>query len=83
MVQQQKAECSQKLEGLNMWLSDAASFLASQKAAGESADVKLLQERQKKLKVEKPLSLNLYYKAFVFFLYLVQQFYSRYTVTDA
>ncbi|XP_041867704.1 microtubule-actin cross-linking factor 1 isoform X2 [Melanotaenia boesemani] len=50
VVQQQKAECSQKLEGLNMWLAGAASLLASQKAGAESGDVNILQEKQKKLK---------------------------------
>ncbi|XP_074542218.1 microtubule-actin cross-linking factor 1, isoforms 1/2/3/4 [Halichoeres trimaculatus] len=56
VVQQQKAECSQKLEGLSMWLAGAASLLASQKAGGESGDVNALQEKQKKLKeVQKDL----------------------------
>ncbi|XP_036948788.1 microtubule-actin cross-linking factor 1 isoform X13 [Acanthopagrus latus] len=56
VVQQQKAECSQKLEGLSMWLAGAASLLASQKAGAESDDVNVLQEKQKKLKeVEKDL----------------------------
>ncbi|XP_028278050.1 microtubule-actin cross-linking factor 1 isoform X18 [Parambassis ranga] len=50
VVQQQKAECSQKLEGLTMWLAGAASLLASQKAGAESGDVSILQEKQKKLK---------------------------------
>ncbi|KAM4725474.1 microtubule-actin cross-linking factor 1 isoform 3-T3 [Anableps anableps] len=50
VVQQQKAECSQKLEGLNVWLAGAAGLLASQRAAPESGDVGALQERQKKLK---------------------------------
>ncbi|XP_076611140.1 microtubule-actin cross-linking factor 1 isoform X19 [Chaetodon auriga] len=50
VVQQQKAECSQKLEGLTMWLAGAASLLASQKAGAESGDVNVLQEKQKKLK---------------------------------
>lgn len=51
MVQQQKAECSQKLEGLTVWLAGAASLLASQKAGAESCDVNTLQEKQKRLKV--------------------------------
>ncbi|TKS88879.1 Microtubule-actin cross-linking factor 1 [Collichthys lucidus] len=56
VVQQQKAECSQKLEGLSMWLAGAASLLASQKAGAESDDVNVLQEKQKKLKeVQKDL----------------------------
>uniref|UniRef100_A0A671XCI9 Microtubule actin crosslinking factor 1 n=1 Tax=Sparus aurata TaxID=8175 RepID=A0A671XCI9_SPAAU len=56
VVQQQKAECSQKLEGLSMWLAGAASLLASQKAGAESDDVNVLQEKQNKLKeVEKDL----------------------------
>ncbi|XP_072227126.1 microtubule-actin cross-linking factor 1, isoforms 1/2/3/4 isoform X4 [Leuresthes tenuis] len=50
VVQQQKAECSQKLEGLNMWLAGAASLLANQTAGAESDDVNILQEKQKKLK---------------------------------
>ncbi|XP_056890629.1 microtubule-actin cross-linking factor 1 isoform X17 [Takifugu flavidus] len=50
VVQQQRAECSQKLEGLNMWLAEAASFLTGQEATAESADVNILQEKQKKLK---------------------------------
>nr|XP_043908241.1 microtubule-actin cross-linking factor 1 isoform X15 [Solea senegalensis] len=56
VVQQQKAECSQKLEGLTMWMAGAASLLASQKAGLESGDVNVLQEKQKKLKdVQKDL----------------------------
>ncbi|KAM3595755.1 uncharacterized protein V6R79_002337 [Siganus canaliculatus] len=56
VVQQQKAECSQKLEGLSMWLAGAASLLASQKAGAEAGDVSELQEKQKKLKeVQKDL----------------------------
>ncbi|XP_032435994.1 microtubule-actin cross-linking factor 1 isoform X17 [Xiphophorus hellerii] len=50
VVQQQKAECSQKLEGLNAWLAGASGLLASQRAGPESGDVSALQERQKKLK---------------------------------
>ncbi|XP_036001665.1 microtubule-actin cross-linking factor 1 isoform X5 [Fundulus heteroclitus] len=48
-VQLQKAECSQKLEGLNQWLAGAAGLLASQRAGSESGDVGALQERQKRL----------------------------------
>ncbi|XP_038580127.1 microtubule-actin cross-linking factor 1 isoform X13 [Micropterus salmoides] len=56
VVQQQKAECSQKLESLSMWLAGAASLLASQKAGADSGDVNVLQEKQKKLKeVQKDL----------------------------
>ncbi|KAM9384120.1 microtubule-actin cross-linking factor 1, isoforms 1/2/3/4 [Pholidichthys leucotaenia] len=56
VVQQQKAECSQKLEGLTMWLAGAASLLASQRAGAESGDVDALQEKQKKIKeVQKDL----------------------------
>lgn len=51
VAQQKRAECSQKLEGLTMWLAGAASLLANQKAGGESGDVDALQEKQKKLKV--------------------------------
>ncbi|XP_071357168.1 microtubule-actin cross-linking factor 1 isoform X17 [Trachinotus anak] len=59
VVQQQKAECSQKLEGLTMWLAGAASLLASQTAGAESGDVKVLQEKQKKLKeVQKDLKIK-------------------------
>ncbi|CAG5889364.1 unnamed protein product [Menidia menidia] len=49
-VQQQKAECAQKLEGLNLWLAGAASSLANQRAGTESDDVSVLREKQKKLK---------------------------------
>uniref|UniRef100_A0A665WW59 Microtubule actin crosslinking factor 1 n=1 Tax=Echeneis naucrates TaxID=173247 RepID=A0A665WW59_ECHNA len=56
VVQQQKAECSQKLEGLTMWLAGAASLLASQNVGAESGDVNVLQEKQKRLKeVQKDL----------------------------
>uniref|UniRef100_A0A3B3DS81 Dystonin n=1 Tax=Oryzias melastigma TaxID=30732 RepID=A0A3B3DS81_ORYME len=56
VVQQQKAECSQKLEGLNTWLGGAAALLASQIGGGESGDVNALQEKQKRLKeVQKDL----------------------------
>ncbi|XP_044027803.1 microtubule-actin cross-linking factor 1 isoform X13 [Siniperca chuatsi] len=59
VVQQQKAECSQKLEGLTLWLAGAASMLASQKAGAESGDVNVLQEKQKKLKeVQKDLQIK-------------------------
>lgn len=51
VVQQQKAECSQKLEGLTMWLAGAASLLANQKVGAESGDVNELQQKQKELKV--------------------------------
>ncbi|XP_031151474.1 microtubule-actin cross-linking factor 1 isoform X29 [Sander lucioperca] len=50
VVQQQKAECSQKIEGLTMWLAGAASLLASQIGGAESGDVNVLQEKQKRLK---------------------------------
>ncbi|XP_071060901.1 microtubule-actin cross-linking factor 1, isoforms 1/2/3/4/5-like [Pseudochaenichthys georgianus] len=50
VVQQQKAECSQKLEGLTMWLAGAASVLVGQKGGAESGDVNVLKEKQKKLK---------------------------------
>ncbi|XP_047461915.1 microtubule-actin cross-linking factor 1 isoform X24 [Mugil cephalus] len=56
VVQQQKVECSQKLEGLNTWLAGAAGLLASQRGGAESGDVDVLQEKQKKLKeVQKEL----------------------------
>lgn len=35
-----------------MWLAEAASFLTGQEATAESADVNVLQEKQKKLKVK-------------------------------
>lgn len=50
-MQQQKAECSQKLEGLTMWLAGAASLLASHRAGADSGDVSLLQQKQSGLKV--------------------------------
>nr|XP_029503400.1 microtubule-actin cross-linking factor 1, isoforms 1/2/3/5-like isoform X13 [Oncorhynchus nerka] len=56
VVQQQKAECSQKLEGLTMWLAGAASMLANQRAGAESGDVNVLQQKQRELKdVQKDL----------------------------
>lgn len=50
-MQQQKAECSQKLEGLSMWLAGAASLLASQRIGAESDDVNVLQQKHSDLKV--------------------------------
>ncbi|XP_035285061.1 microtubule-actin cross-linking factor 1 isoform X25 [Anguilla anguilla] len=50
VTQQQKAECSQKLEGLAMWLAGAASSLANQKAGAGSGDVGVLQQKQRELK---------------------------------
>lgn len=44
-----------------MWLVEATSFLAAQKSSMGSADVKVLQERQKKLKVKTPLSKFIFY----------------------
>ncbi|XP_061903360.1 LOW QUALITY PROTEIN: microtubule-actin cross-linking factor 1 [Entelurus aequoreus] len=56
VVQQQKAECSQKLEGLSVWLAGAAGILANQKAGAKSDDMNVLREKQKKLKeVQKDL----------------------------
>ncbi|KAM6959202.1 microtubule-actin cross-linking factor 1 [Aplochiton taeniatus] len=57
VVQNQKAECSQKLEGLTMWLAGAASMLANQGVAADSGgDVNILQQKQKELKeVQKDL----------------------------
>ncbi|XP_062870373.1 microtubule-actin cross-linking factor 1 isoform X9 [Trichomycterus rosablanca] len=49
VVQQQNAECSQKLEGLSMWLAGAASLLASQKTGAESGDMNSLQQKQTEL----------------------------------
>ena len=51
VVQQQKADCSQKLEGLTMWLAGAASMLANQRAGTESGDVSVLQQKQRELTV--------------------------------
>lgn len=48
-----------------MWLAEAASFLADQKSSAESADVKALQERQKKLKVKISLTKFLFYKCYI------------------
>ncbi|KAG5842290.1 hypothetical protein ANANG_G00176050 [Anguilla anguilla] len=50
VTQQQKAECSQKLEGLAMWLAGAAGSLANQKAGAGSGDVGVLQQKQRELK---------------------------------
>nr|XP_029519421.1 microtubule-actin cross-linking factor 1 isoform X2 [Oncorhynchus nerka] len=56
VVQQHKAECSQRLEGLTMWLAGAASVLANQRAGAESGDVNVLQQKQSELKeVQKDL----------------------------
>ncbi|KAF7691262.1 hypothetical protein HF521_011559 [Silurus meridionalis] len=56
VVQQQKAECSQKLEGLSMWLAGAASLLASQRPGADSDNVNVLQQKQSELKeVQKDL----------------------------
>ncbi|XP_052440234.1 microtubule-actin cross-linking factor 1 isoform X18 [Carassius gibelio] len=56
VVQQKKAECSQKLENLSMWLAGAASLLANQIVGTESDDVNELQQKQRELKeVEKDL----------------------------
>lgn len=54
VVLQQKAECSHKLEDLRAWLAGAAATLANQKVESteESDDVSVLQDRQKKLKVQ-------------------------------
>lgn len=41
-----------------MWLAEAACFLASQKSSAGSADVEVLQERQKKLKVNFSLQIS-------------------------
>lgn len=51
VVQQQKAECSQKLEGLSAFLAGAAGLLASHTMGGQTGDVNSLQEKQRKLKV--------------------------------
>ncbi|XP_060753614.1 microtubule-actin cross-linking factor 1 isoform X11 [Tachysurus vachellii] len=56
VVQQQKAECSQKLEDLTMWLAGVASLLASQRTGAESDDVNVLQQKHSELKeVQKDL----------------------------
>ncbi|TSK31438.1 Microtubule-actin cross-linking factor 1, isoforms 1/2/3/5 [Bagarius yarrelli] len=56
VVQQQKAESSQKLEGLSMWLAGAASLMAIQRPGAESDDVNVLQQKHSQLKeVQKDL----------------------------
>ncbi|KAF4073878.1 hypothetical protein AMELA_G00248250 [Ameiurus melas] len=56
VVQQEKAKCSEKLEGLSMWLAGAASLLASQRMGVESDDVNALQQKHSELKeVQKDL----------------------------
>ncbi|XP_068505073.1 microtubule-actin cross-linking factor 1 isoform X7 [Syngnathus scovelli] len=58
VVQQQKVECSHKLEDLSAWLAGAAAALAHQKAEPtvESDDMSVLQVKQEKLKeVQKDL----------------------------
>ncbi|XP_037119544.1 microtubule-actin cross-linking factor 1 isoform X21 [Syngnathus acus] len=58
VVQQQKVECSHKLEDLSAWLAGAAAALANQKAEPtvESDDMNVLQDKQEKLKeVQKDL----------------------------
>ncbi|KAJ8384943.1 hypothetical protein AAFF_G00196090 [Aldrovandia affinis] len=50
VAQRQKAECSQKLEGLAMWLAGAAGIMANQKAGAASGDVGVLQQKQRELK---------------------------------
>ncbi|CDQ65152.1 unnamed protein product [Oncorhynchus mykiss] len=51
-----REKCSQKLEGLTMWLAGAASMLANQRAGAESGDVNVLQQKQRELKeVQKDL----------------------------
>uniref|UniRef100_A0A3B4DMX6 Microtubule actin crosslinking factor 1 n=1 Tax=Pygocentrus nattereri TaxID=42514 RepID=A0A3B4DMX6_PYGNA len=56
VVQRQKEECSQKLEGLTMWLAGAAGLLASQRTGADSGDVGMLQKKQSELKeVQKDL----------------------------
>ncbi|XP_058233494.1 microtubule-actin cross-linking factor 1 isoform X16 [Hemibagrus wyckioides] len=56
VVQQQKAECSQKLEGLSMWLAGVAGLLANQRTGDESDDVNVLQQKHSELKeVQKDL----------------------------
>ncbi|CAL9690837.1 unnamed protein product [Knipowitschia caucasica] len=56
VVQQQKAECSQKMENLAMYLAGAASLLASHVTGGQTGDVNVLQEKQRKLQeVQKDL----------------------------
>uniref|UniRef100_A0A674F418 Microtubule actin crosslinking factor 1 n=1 Tax=Salmo trutta TaxID=8032 RepID=A0A674F418_SALTR len=53
--ERQRRQCSQKLEGLTMWLAGAASMLANQ-AGAESGDVNVLQQKQRELKeVQKDL----------------------------
>ncbi|XP_077362461.1 microtubule-actin cross-linking factor 1 isoform X5 [Festucalex cinctus] len=61
VVQQQKAECSHKLEGLSAWLAGAADALANQrsKLTAESDDISILHDKQRKLKeVQKDLQIR-------------------------
>lgn len=70
-----------------MWLAEAASFLAGQETTAESADVNVLQEKQKKLKV-KNFSQQMYIIKLLFFHCLVpiwhfiQLFYCYSDITD-
>lgn len=73
-----------------MWLAEAASFLAGQEATAESADVNVLQEKQKKLKVKKVISSNVYYKTVIYIFHcllpiwhFIQLFYCYSDITDA
>uniref|UniRef100_A0A8C7WAQ4 Microtubule actin crosslinking factor 1 n=1 Tax=Oncorhynchus mykiss TaxID=8022 RepID=A0A8C7WAQ4_ONCMY len=49
--EEERQQCSQRLEGLTMWLAGAASVLANQRAGAESGDVNVLQQKQSELKV--------------------------------
>ncbi|XP_072561823.1 microtubule-actin cross-linking factor 1 isoform X14 [Paramormyrops kingsleyae] len=50
VVQQQKAECSEKLKGLAMWLAGATGALANQMVGAEPGSIGALEKKQKELK---------------------------------
>ncbi|XP_048849639.1 LOW QUALITY PROTEIN: microtubule-actin cross-linking factor 1 [Brienomyrus brachyistius] len=50
VVQQQKAECSEKLKGLATWLAGATGALANQMVGAEPGSIGALEKKQKELK---------------------------------
>uniref|UniRef100_A0A3B3QP35 Microtubule actin crosslinking factor 1 n=1 Tax=Paramormyrops kingsleyae TaxID=1676925 RepID=A0A3B3QP35_9TELE len=52
VVQQQKAECSEKLKGLAMWLAGATGALANQMVGAEPGSIGALEKKQKELKAQ-------------------------------
>lgn len=50
-MQQQKAECSEKLKGLAMWLAGATGALANQVVGAEPGSIGALEKKQEELKV--------------------------------